>query len=212
MRERVAQHAKCDREDDQDQQRLEKRRDPFQTIEHRSRLYAKCRGKLTRAVPLTFVAGSAHDVLGPDLARVVESALQERFRVKDGQGDEPYRSDEVDVRGWVALQRRIPQIAGIDAYQAVFVDAPLKGIEEIVLPNVADPFHVASLPALLDALRKFATSSSLPTDDVELMQLAAKYLEDDELVEADLDIQTYVQLMLSARQAVARQQALWIVG
>jgi hypothetical protein len=166
----------------------------------------------SHAVPLTFIAGSAHDVLGPDLAPAVEAALQQRFSITDGQNDEPYRSDEVDVRGWVALQQRIPQIAGIDAYQAVFVDAPLKGIEEIAVPNVADPFHVASLPALLDALRKFAASRSLPTDDVELMQLAAKYLEDDELFEADLDIQTYVQLMLSAGQAVARQQALWIVG
>jgi len=164
------------------------------------------------AVPLTFIAGSAHDVLGPDLAPAVQAALQQRFSITDGQNDEPYRSDEVDVRGWVALQQRIPQIAGIDAYQAVFVDAPLKGIEEIALPNVADPFHVASLPALLDALRLFAATRSLPTDDVELMQLAAKYLEDDELFEADLDIQTYVQLMLSAGQAVARQQALWIVG
>jgi hypothetical protein len=166
----------------------------------------------SHAVPLTFIAGSAHDVLGPDLAHAVEGALQQRFSIKDGQGDEPYRSDEVDVRGWVALQEHIPQIAGIDAYQCVFVDAPLKGIEEIALPNVADPFHVASLPALVDALRKFAASRSLPTDDVELIKLSAKYLEDDELIEADLDIQTYVQLMLSARQAVARRQALWIVG
>jgi len=43
------------------------------------------------------------------------------------------------------------------------------------------------------------------------MHLAAKYLEDDELFDRDLDIQTYVQLMLSARQAVARRQPLWIV-
>src|SRR5207244_8185447 len=113
-------------------------------------------------------------------------------------------------RGWVALQQRIPQIAGIDAYQAVFVDAPLKGIEEIALPNVADPFHVASLPALLDALRKFAASRSLPTDDVELMQLAAKYLEDDELFDADLDIQTYVQLLLTAKQASSRGVCVWL--
>src|ERR1700730_14284808 len=119
----------------------------------------------SHAVPLTFVAGSAHDVLGPDLARAVEALLRQRFAIKDGQGDEPYRSDEVDVRGWVALQQRIPHIAGIDAYQAVFIDAPLKGIEEIALPNVADPFHVASLPSLVDALQKFAAGSKLPTDD-----------------------------------------------
>ncbi len=163
-------------------------------------------------MPLTFVAGSAHDVLSPDLARAVEQALQQRFPLANGEGDEPYRSDEVDVRGWVALQNRVPQIAGIDAYQAVFVAAPLRGIEEVSVPNVADPFHVASLPALVDALQQFAARASLPIDDVELMQLAAKYLEEDELVEADLDVQTYVQLMLSARQAIARRQALWIVG
>lgn len=163
-------------------------------------------------MPLTFVAGSAHDVLGPDLARAVEDALRRKFPVTNGEGEEAYRSDEVDARGWAALQGRVPQIAGIDAYQAVFVAAPLRGIEEVTVPNVADPFHVASLPALLDALQQFATRAKLPVDEVELMQLAAKYLEEDELVDADLDVQTYVQLMLSARQAVARGQALWIVG
>lgn len=165
----------------------------------------------SHAVPLTFVAGSAGDVLSPELARAVEEALRQRFALTNGE-EEAYRSDEVDVRGWVALQNRVPQIAGIDAYQAVFVAAPLRGIEEVTVPNVADPFHVASLSALVDALQQFAAGASLPTDDVELMQLAAKYLEEDELVEADLDVQTYVQLMLSARQAMARGQALWIVG
>ena len=164
------------------------------------------------SVPLTFVAGSARDVLSPDLARSVEEALRQRFPFNNGEGDEAYRSDEVDVRGWVALQSRVPQIAGIDAYQAVFVAAPLPGIEEVTVPNVADPFHVASLPALVDALQQFAAKASLPVDEVELMELAAKYLEEDELIEADLDVQTYVQLMLSARQAMARGQALWIVG
>jgi hypothetical protein len=41
------------------------------------------------------------------------------------------------------------------------------------------------------------------------MRLGLRYLESDE--DADLDVQTYVQLMLSARQAAARNQALWIV-
>lgn len=163
-------------------------------------------------MPITFVAGSAHDVLGPDIAAAVDSALRERFPIPDGEGSEPYRSDDVDVRGWIELLKRIPQLAGIDAYQAVFVPVPLRGVEEVAVANLADPFHVISLPSLVDALQKFAASASLPTDDVELMELAAKYLEEDELLEADLDVQTYVQLMLSARQAVARNQALWIVG
>jgi hypothetical protein len=163
-------------------------------------------------MPIAFVVGSAHDVLGPDIAAAVDAALSARFPLLGGESDEPYRSDEVDVRGWIDLQQRIPQLAGIDAYQAVFVGAPVRGVENVTVPNLADPFHVASLPALVEALQNFAATASLPTDDVGLMKLAAKYLEEDELLEADLDVQTYVQLMLSAGQAVARNQALWIVG
>lgn len=163
-------------------------------------------------MPLAFVVGSVNDILGADLARAVSDVLQSRFALPGGNGEEPYRSDDIEARGWMALQERVPQLAGIDAYQAVFVPVPLRGVEEVTVPNVADPFHVAGLPALLDALQQFAAGAKLPTDDVELMQLAAHYLENDELVEQDLDVQTYVQLMLSARQAAARKQPLWIVG
>ena len=40
------------------------------------------------------------------------------------------------------------------------------------------------------------------------MQLAAQLLEGDEV---NLELETYVQLMLSAKQARARGQALWVV-
>src|SRR5436190_922063 len=59
-------------------------------------------------------------------------------------------------------------------------------------------------------LRAFAAKASLPTDDVELMQLAAHYLEDDALIDQDLDVQTYVQLMLAAKQSAAHGVPLWI--
>ena len=137
--------------------------------------------------------------------------LRSKFQVSDGTGGDAYRSDEVDARGWAELQGRVPQLAGIDAYQAVFVAAALSGIEELTVPNVADPFHVASLQALVDGLQEFASKAKLPVDEVGLMKLSVKYLEDDSLIDRDLDVQTYVQLMLSARQAVARGQALWIV-
>ena len=87
----------------------------------------------SHSVALTFVAGTAHDVLGPDLGRAVEDALRVRFSISDGESEEAYRSDEVDVRGWVALQNRIPQLAGIDAYQAVFVTAPLLASTKMTL-------------------------------------------------------------------------------
>lgn len=102
-----------------------------------------------------------------------------------------------------------PQLTSVDAYQAVYVPVAREIVDHVPLASLADPLKIGSLPALLEELRRFAAAAALPTDDVELMQLGAQYLEDD--FDSDLDVQTYVQLMLSAKQAAARNQALWIV-
>jgi hypothetical protein len=161
-------------------------------------------------VSLTFVVGTASDVFGEDLARLIDAELRTR------SGGERYESEPVNALGWRALQKRVletldlaPQLTGIDAYQAVYVPGAAS-IEQKPIGNLADPLQVGSLDALLEELRRFAAAASLPTDDVELMQLAAHYLESDD-VDADLDVQTYVQLLLSAKQASARGQALWVV-
>ena len=159
-------------------------------------------------MPLTFVAGSASDVFNADLAAIVEAELRKRFALPAAVSEEPYESDEVDGRGWAALQKRVPELAPIDAYQAVFVPAPADCVVEVALPNVADPLHVCGLDTLV---QEFAKRASLPTDDVELMQLAAHYLESDD-IDADLDVQTYVQLMLTAKQAAVHRLPLWIVS
>ena len=159
---------------------------------------------------LEFVAGSASEVFPADMAESIQKI------VPSGAAD-VYRSEPVDPRGWAQLQSRVmrtldaaPQIAGIDAYQSVYVPGPRNGVERVVVPNVADPLEIGSLDSLLGELRAFAEKAALPIDDVELMQLAAKYLEDDALFDADLDIQTYVQLLLTAKQAAAHGVALWI--
>jgi len=164
----------------------------------------------SRAVSLTFVSGSARDVFSADLAAAVDAELASRFAMPPPDSTEPYRSDEVEGRGWAELQKRVPELAQIDAYQAVFVPAPADCVVEIALPNVADPLHACGLDTLLEALQSFAKRASLPTDDVELMQLAAHYLESDD-PDADLDVQTYVQLMQTAKQAAIHRQPLWIV-
>ena len=165
---------------------------------------------------LTFIAGTAADVFSGELARAVDETLHARFAFS-ANAEEKYESEPVDATGWRELQRRVhqtldvaPHLTGVDAYQAVYLPASFEEIEHVPIPNVADPLQVASLPALLEELRRFAAGASLPTDDVELMQLGAHYLESDDF-DADLDVQTYVQLMLSAKQANARGQALWIV-
>lgn len=161
---------------------------------------------------LAFVAGTAADVFPPDLAEAVARTLPGAW--SDG---EPYRSDPVEVLGWTRFQARVaqtleaaPQIMGMDAYQSVWLPGARDGVQRLPVANVADPLEVGSLDALLEELRAFATKASLPTDDVELMQLAARYLEDDALIDADLDVQTYVQLMLAAKQSAAHRQPLWI--
>jgi hypothetical protein len=168
-------------------------------------------------VALVFVAGKAADVFASDLAQAIDAELQKRFpslAIVDG---EPSRSDPVEGMGWSQLQARVmrtidaaPHITGLDAYQSVYLPLWFEQVEHIAIPTVADPLEAGSLDALLDELRLFAAKASLPTDDVELMQLAAKYLEDDALFDADLDVQTYVQLLLTAKQAAAHGVGLWI--
>jgi hypothetical protein len=167
-------------------------------------------------VSLTFVVGSATDVFAGELADAIDAELRKQFPSVERDGDGPYESEPVDAQGWRLLQQRVmralelaPQRTTGDAYQAVYVPVAHENVEHVPVANLADPLQIGSLPALVEELRRFAASVALPTDDVELMQLAAHYLEAD--FDADLDVQTYVQLFLSAKQATARNQALWVV-
>ncbi|HEV7484943.1 MAG TPA: hypothetical protein VGQ65_04625 [Thermoanaerobaculia bacterium] len=165
---------------------------------------------------LVFVAGSAADVFAPDLAAAIDAELRTRFPSLAIVDAEAYQSDPVEAVGWSRLQARAmrlisaPHLGGLDAYQSVYLPLRFERVEHITIASVADPVEVGSLDVLLDELRLFASHAALPTDDVELMQLAAKYLEDDDLFSSDLDIQTYVQLLLTAKQASARGIALWL--
>jgi len=166
---------------------------------------------------LSFVAGAAADVFPSDLAEAIEAVVRGRF-ADAGAAFEAYRSDPVDAAGWSRLQTRVakalaaaPQVTGMDAYQSVYLPVTIDGgVERVAIPNVADPLEIGSLDALLGELRTFAAQASLPVDDVELMQLAAHYLENDALIDEDLDVQTYVQLMLAAKQSAAHGVPLWI--
>jgi hypothetical protein len=167
-------------------------------------------------MPLTFVVGTAADAFKGELAASVENELRSRYSFVPAAIAEPYESEPVPVAGWRELQALMQTMLGtsrlteVEAYQAVFIPGYLDGVDHVEVPAVADPLQVASLEMLVDELRRFASQAQLPTDDLELMQLAADYLES--AGDTELDFQTYVQLMLSAKQAIARKQALWIVS
>jgi hypothetical protein len=167
---------------------------------------------------LTFVVGTAADVFPPEFASAVEALLEERYGFGPADGDEPYRSEGVNGAGWRELQElatsmlgqgAAPHLTRVEAYQAVYLPKEFGTIDQVAVPNAADPIHVASLPALVSELSEFASRAQLPTDELELMGLAADYLEAES--DKELDFQTYVQLMLSAKQAMARKQPLWVV-
>ena len=169
---------------------------------------------------LTFVAGTPADVFGGGFGDAVAEELNRRYGFTAAANDTPYRAEPVDGSGWRDLQKLAgsmlgassPHLSKVDAYQAVYIPAALADVEQIAIANAADPLQVASLTALIEELTRFAEQASLPTDDLELMGLAARYLEDDDMIDKELDLQTYVQLMLTAKQAVARRQALWVVA
>jgi hypothetical protein len=170
-------------------------------------------------MPISFVVGAAADVFPPDFARAVDAELWKRFPPPKDGNEEAWHSDRVEPDGWRLLQdlaksmlgtAHPSQLTGVEAYQMVWVPSAFTSVEHIAIPNAADPLQVGSLPNLVEELRVFAGAASLPTDDVELMELAAHYLEDELSFDKDLDTQTYVQLMLAAKQAAARGQALWI--
>jgi hypothetical protein len=166
---------------------------------------------------VTFIVGSAADAFDADFARAVAEQLRTRYAYAEKAGEESYRSDPVNVKGWRELQTLMrnmigptaaPHFTDVDAYQTVYVPADIARVESIPIENAADPLHVASLPALIRELTTFAETAQLPTDEVKLMELAAEYLEAEE--DRELDFQTYVQLMMSAKQAAARGQALFV--
>jgi hypothetical protein len=167
-------------------------------------------------VSLTFVVGTAADAFRGDLASSVADAIRTRYAFEPAAAGDPYESEPVHASGWRELQNLMVSMLGesrlseVEAYQAVFIPGKANGVDHVALPAVADPLQVGSLETLVDELTRFASHAQLPTDDLELMQLAADYLES--AVDTELDFQTYIQLMLSARQAIARKQALWIVA
>jgi hypothetical protein len=170
-------------------------------------------------VPLTFVVGGAALVFGGALASSIDAVLRQRFPLPADDRVE-YRSEPVEGKGWMLLQHRaaealggpaVPHLVSIEAYQSVFLPG-VTNIDTMPIPQAADPLQIGGVEALLSELRALAGRTALPTDDIELMQLGAHYMESDDLFDQDLDIQTYVQLMLSVKQAASRKQPLWVVA
>lgn len=70
---------------------------------------------------------------------------------------------------------------------------------------------VGSLIQLEEEIRLVGNSLGLPSDGAELIALAEKYLSNDNLIDEDMDIQTFAQLAIGIAAAKRRKQPLWVV-
>jgi hypothetical protein len=169
---------------------------------------------------LTFQVGAADQVL---LEPGASSVARDLEKLYPGSGAESSERDlwyslELGWSGWEALQERVnaavgargaPHFLSMAAWYGAYLPTTLEP-DTVKVDGGETPLSVASLPALIQELQRFGTAAGLPTDPTGLQALADKY-EDDDLCDADMDLQTYAQLLQGALIAAARKQPLWIV-
>jgi hypothetical protein len=169
---------------------------------------------------LTFSVGNPVDAFIEPFANRVKETLASHFpgTIELDSDEEAYFSEELGWSGWRLLQEkavhavtaaRVPHFLSMEAWSGCYVPAETQP-GSFEFDGQETPLDVASLPALVSELEAVGKALELPTDENGLKQLAAKYQEDD-LIDADMDIQTYAQLLLAARVAQLRRQILWVV-
>ena len=170
---------------------------------------------------LIFTVGRPTDVFDAPFAELVEHVLEAECddRVDWGlDGVEPFHSAELGWSGWNLLQERarvaltpeeVPNLLSMDAILGAYLPGwPEAG--SIVFDDYPMPLDVAPLEALIAELEMVGPALGLATDTDGLAAIATKYADED-LCDDDMEIQTFAQLLLSAREAVARRQPLWVV-
>ncbi|HTE19337.1 MAG TPA: hypothetical protein VK689_13265 [Armatimonadota bacterium] len=172
---------------------------------------------------LSFTVGNAASAFIEPFASQIEQELRAQLSAPlpvPAQADqEPYVSDEVAWSGWKRLQEaavqalgedQVPHLLAMEAWRGVYLPVLLEP-RAVQIGNHPTPLECASLPRLLGELEAFAASRALPTDGAGLESLWEHYVDNDDLIDEDFDVQTYTQLMLSAQVASKRRQPLWIV-
>ncbi len=168
---------------------------------------------------LTFTVGNPVDAFVEPFAERVKKTLASHFSgiVFDSKED-AYSSQELGWSGWRLLQNKavetvgavaVPHLLSMEAWSGCYVPAATQP-GSFEFEGETTVLAVASLPALVCELENLGRVLGFPTNDEGLKELGAKY-EDDDMIDNDMDVQTYVQLLLAAHAAERRRQVLWIV-
>ncbi len=169
---------------------------------------------------LVFTVGRPVDVFDDSVAELIQHVLEAECAdhvALDG-GAEPFHSAELGWSGWNLLQERarvaltpevVPNLLSMDAMHGAYLPGWVEA-GAILFEDYPMPLDVAPLEGLITELEQVGPALGLATDDAGLASLAARYADDDRC-DDDMEVQTYAQLLLAARQAVARRQPLWVV-
>ena len=174
--------------------------------------------RLAIFMALIFQVATPKQVFTEPFATNVANELTKQFHLTFPAGEQ-WESEELPWSGWEKLQSRVekklgkgkcPHLLSMEAWQGVYLPATV-AIRKVKIPGSETPLDVAALPDLIRELEEFGRAEGLPTDDRGLDSLAEKYMEDDDLVDQDEDIQTYAQLLRGAHEATRKKLPLWIV-
>ena len=137
----------------------------------------------------------------------------------DFSNDAERHSDELGWSGWGKLQERgaetcgadkLPHFLSMEAWHGCYLPVTT-GIGSFEFPAGSPNLDVGALDNLIAELELIGNALALPTDDSALHELFRKYIDDDDLIDEDSDVQTFTQLLPLARFAHEQRLPLWIV-
>jgi len=128
-------------------------------------------------------------------------------------------SDELGWSGWGKLQERaaeacsadqIPHFLSMEAWHGCYLPVATD-VGTFEFPDDTPNLDVGALDNLIAELELIGDTLGLPTDDSALNELFRKYIDDDDLIDEDMDVQTFTQLLPLARFAREQRLPLWVV-
>jgi hypothetical protein len=173
---------------------------------------------------LVFRVGTPVDVFTRPFAERLVQILQHHFgagmRLEGASEDEGWVSEQL---GWSFLRQlqdrarqlvepeRIPHLLAMPAWRGAFlpVDTTIGELSEIWEPD--EPIVICSLLSLEKELNLLAPRLAAPMDPDECERLMRRYLDDDERVDDDPDVQAWTQLVIGTRIGLDRKQPLWVI-
>ena len=169
---------------------------------------------------LVFSVSAPRTAFTEPFASQIADTLRAQFGDKiDFSNDTERHSDELGWSGWRILQERgaeacgadkLPHFLSMEAWHGCYLPVTT-GVGSFEFPDDSPNLDVGALDNLIAELELIGKTLGFPTDDSSLTELFRKYMDDDDLIDEDMDIQTFTQLLPLARFARKHRLPLWVV-